>query len=301
MIAYYTDVFVLPLPDGHRFPMSKYRLLRERILAEQVLLPEQLVIPDAATDEQILRCHDAHYLHKVQYGQLTRREILRIGFPWSPALVERSRRSSGATICAARSALTDGTACNLAGGTHHAGRDFGAGYSVFNDSTIAARAMQAEGRAEKIAIIDCDVHQGNGTAHIAADDPTIFTFSMHGAKNFPFRKIDGDLDIGLADGTEDQEYLAMLEIALERILFSFGPDLVIYQSGADPYIHDKLGKLALTKTGLLARDTLVLQMCRAEGVPVAVSMGGGYAEDVGDIVEIHLTTIKVAAQFSVDH
>lgn len=297
MRVYYSDVFVLPLPEGHRFPMSKYRLLRERILAESVLPPQNLIVPDAATDEQILRCHTNEYLEKVKHGTLSRQEIVRIGFPWSPEMVERSRRSSGATISAAKAALEDGVSANLAGGTHHAGRDFGAGYSVFNDSMIAARELQASQLAERIAILDCDVHQGNGTADIARDDPTIFTFSIHGEKNFPFRKVPGTLDIGLRDGTEDADYLETLEIAVERILAVFQPDFVIYQSGADPYVGDRLGKLSLSKAGLAARDQLVLTMCRAEGLPVAVSMGGGYANDVQEIVEIHLQTIRSAAEF----
>lgn len=298
MIAYYNDIFVLPLPPDHRFPMRKYRLLRERLISEGVVRDDELLVPEAATDEQILRCHDADYLNRVKNGTLSRKEITRIGFPWSPQLVERSRRSSGATICAARTAMTEGISANLAGGTHHAGRSFGAGYSVFNDSCIAARALQTEGLAERIAVIDCDVHQGNGTADIAADDPTIYTFSIHGEKNFPFRKVPGDLDLGLPTGTGDADYLAILEIAVERILFTFQPDFVIYQSGADPYVGDRLGKLALTKAGLAARDTLVLSMCRGEGLPVAVTMGGGYAQSVDDIVAIHLQTIRIAAQFT---
>lgn len=298
MIAYYNDTFVLPLPPDHRFPMSKYHLLRERLISESLLQDDQLRLPDAATDEQILRCHDRDYLHKVKNGTLSRKEITRIGFPWSPELVERSRRSSGATICAARTAFIEGVSANLAGGTHHAGRNFGAGYSVFNDSCITARTLQAEGTAERIAVIDCDVHQGNGTAHIAADDPTIFTFSIHGEKNFPFRKIPGDLDLGLPTGTSDADYLSVLEIAIERILFAFQPDFIIYQSGADPYHGDRLGKLALTKDGLAARDNMVLSMCRGEGLPVAVTMGGGYAEVVDDIVDIHLQTVNIAAQFT---
>ncbi len=298
MIAYYNDTFVLPLPDDHRFPMSKYRLLRERILNENLLPPQNLQIPDAATDAQITRAHDPAYVQRVISGTLSRKEITRIGFPWSPGLVERSRRSSGATICAAHTALQRGIAANLAGGTHHAGRDFGAGFSVFNDSIIAARDVQASEQAEKVAIIDCDVHQGNGTADIAADDPTIYTFSIHGARNFPFRKVDGDLDIGLPNDTTDSDYLDMLDIALARILYLFRPDLVIYQSGADPYHGDRLGKLALTKAGLIERDRHVLQACHVEQIPVAVTMGGGYALNVTDIVDIHFNTLAIAADFA---
>lgn len=300
MKAYYNDIFVLPLPDGHRFPMSKYQLLRERILAENVLSQDNLIIPDAATDAQILRAHDADYLRRVKNGTLSRQEITRIGFPWTVEMVERSRRSSGATICAARSAIEDGIAVNLAGGTHHAGRGFGAGYSVFNDSVIAARDIQASGLVDKVAVIDCDVHQGNGTADITGDDPTIYTFSIHGEKNFPFRKVMGDLDIGLPNGTTDDEYLSILEIAIERILFAFQPDVVIYQSGADPFVGDALGKLSLTKAGLSTRDRLVIEMCRSEGLPVAVTMGGGYAPSVDDIVDIHLETIRIAAEYTTE-
>lgn len=297
MKAYYSDVFVLPLPENHRFPMSKYRLLRERIIAETVLPPENLLIPAPASDEQILRCHSEDYWKRVKRGELTRKEIVRIGFPWSQGMMERSRRSAGATVAAAHTALREGVSANLAGGTHHAGRGFGAGYSVLNDSMIAARDLQAAGLVERVAVIDCDVHQGNGTADIAQDDPTVFTFSMHGEKNFPFRKIPGSLDIGLAEGTGDAVFLDTLEVAVERILCAFQPDFVIYQSGADPYVGDPLGKLALTKEGLARRDELVLAMCRAEGLPVAVSMGGGYAKNVQDIVDIHLNTIRIAARF----
>lgn len=297
MKAYYNDIFVLPLPDGHRFPMPKYRLLRERLLREHIIAEGDFVIPEGASDEQILRCHSVDYLEKVKNGTLSRKEIVRIGFPWSLELVERSRRSSGATICASRTALVEGVAVNLAGGTHHAGVDFGAGYSVFCDSAIAARAMQVEGLVEKVAVIDCDVHQGNGTADTTRDDPTIYSFSIHGERNYPFRKIDGDLDIGLANNTGDAEYLETLEVAIERILYSFEPDLVIYQSGADPFVGDKLGKLALSKEGLAQRDRLVLDMCRAEGLSVAVTMGGGYAENVDDIVAIHAETVRIASEF----
>jgi len=299
MKAYYTDVFVLPLPAGHRFPMAKYRLLRERLIETGTLLPDDLLIPDAATDRDILRCHDAAYLHRVKTGTLSRQEIVRIGFPWSEGLVERSRRSSGATICAAMSALEDGVSANLAGGTHHAGRDFGAGYSVFCDAAIAARALQAQGLVNQVVVIDCDVHQGNGTADICRDDTSIFTLSIHAERNYPFRKIAGDLDIGLPENTDDDTYLSILQTALERVLSLTVPDLAIYQSGADPFIGDKLGKLALSKGGLARRDRMVMEMLRSEQIPIAVTMGGGYAEDVNDIVDIHLKTIQIAAEYTV--
>jgi len=298
MKAYYADHFVLPLPDNHRFPMSKYARLRQRILAEGVLSDEDLFSPPAATDAEILLAHDADYLDRVQSGRLTIEEIRRIGFPWTPEMVERSRRSSGATICAARTALSEGVSANLAGGTHHAGIAHGEGYCVFNDSPIAARVMQQEGRVQRVLVVDCDVHQGNGTAEITRGDDTIFAFSIHGERNYPFRKIAGDLDIGLPDGTDDTAYLDTLEIALERAFYLAQPDLVLYVSGADPFYGDKLGKLSLTKAGLAARDDMVFGACFAERVPVAVSMAGGYASLVEDIVDIHLETIRIAVRYA---
>lgn len=277
--------------------MSKYSRLRQRIIDTNTLSQDCLQVPDGAPDEDILRAHTPDYLHKIKHGTLNSKEVRRIGFPWSSELVERSRRSSGGTISACRTALIDGLSANLAGGTHHACPDHGEGYCVFNDSTIAARAMQAEGLAQKIIIIDCDVHQGNGTASITEEDASIYTFSIHGEKNFPFRKISSDFDIGLPNETGDDVYLDTLEIAIERILYLQQPDLVIYQSGADPYFGDKLGKLSLTKQGLAQRDHLVLGMCHAEHIPVAVTMGGGYAEEVDDIVDIHLKTIQIAVDF----
>lgn len=297
MKAFYADHFVLPLPEGHRFPMSKYALLRQRLLDEGILTLDDLHIPDAATDEEILRCHDADYLQRMKTGMLSSQEIRRIGFPWSPQMVERSRRSSGATIAAARAAIGgDGVAVNLAGGTHHACRDHGEGYCVFNDAAIAARAMQAEGLARRVVIIDTDVHQGNGTADIVGSDPTIFAFSIHGEKNFPFRKIPGDLDIGLADGTTDDVYLEMVEEGTRRAILSANPDFAVFVSGADPYAGDRLGKLNISKAGLAQRDALVLDLCSAAGLTVAIAMGGGYAHNVQDIVDIHLQTVRIAAQ-----
>jgi acetoin utilization deacetylase AcuC-like enzyme len=213
--AFYTDQFVLPLPEGHRFPMAKYSLLRRRVAESGLIAPDDLRVPHAATDEEILRAHSADYLRRVVEGRLTAAEVRRIGFPWSPAMAERSRRSNGATIEACRAALAEGAAVNLAGGTHHAFRDCGEGYCVFNDSAVAARAMQAEGRACRVVVLDCDVHQGNGTAAIFRDDPTVFTFSIHGAKNFPLRKEVSDLDVGLPDGCGDAEYLGRWSAAWE--------------------------------------------------------------------------------------
>jgi acetoin utilization deacetylase AcuC-like enzyme len=293
---FYTDHFVLPLPPEHRFPMQKYALLRQRVVESGLIAPENMRVPPAASDAEIIRAHDAEYLRRVQHGLLTPQEIRRIGFPWSPEMVERSRRSSGATIAACRAALEDGFAANLAGGTHHAFRDMGQGFCVFNDSAIAARAMQAEGRAQRVIIIDCDVHQGNGTASILADDPTIFTFSIHGAKNFPFHKERSDLDVELEDGAADAAYLAALEKGLKQALALAQADLAIYLAGADPFVGDRLGRLALTKLGLAERDRMVFDYCQAASLPLAITMSGGYAPQIDDIVDIHFQTIRAAVE-----
>ncbi|MBE7473254.1 MAG: histone deacetylase [Anaerolineae bacterium] len=296
MKIFYTDHFVLPLPPEHRFPMQKYALLRQRVVESGLIAPENMRVPPAASDAEIIRAHDSDYLRRVQHGLLTPQEIRRIGFPWSPEMVERSRRSAGATIAACRAALEDGFAANLAGGTHHAFHDMGQGFCVFNDSAIAARAMQAEGRAQRVIIIDCDVHQGNGTASILADDPTIFTFSIHGAKNFPFHKERSDLDVELEDGAADAAYLAALEKGLKQALALAQADLAIYLAGADPFVGDRLGRLALTKAGLAERDRLVFDYCQAAGLPLAITMSGGYAPQIEDIVDIHFQTIRAAVE-----
>ncbi|HEV8645193.1 MAG TPA: histone deacetylase [Burkholderiales bacterium] len=297
MKIFYTDHYVLPLPAGHRFPMAKYSLLRKRVEEAGLDCGEGLREPHAATDEEILRAHDRVYLECVVNGQLSERQLRRIGFTWTPQMVERSRRSAGATIEACRAALAEGVGVNLAGGTHHAFRDRGEGYCVFNDSAIAALAMQAEGRARRVAILDCDVHQGNGTASILADDATVFTFSIHAAKNFPFRKEASDIDIQLPDGTADADYLDALEQGICRTLSAAQPDLAIYLAGADPYVGDRLGRLSLTKEGLQARDRKVFELCQAASVPVAVAMAGGYSSDIADTVEIHFSTVETAASF----
>ncbi len=313
MRVFYTDTFVLPLPPRHRFPMAKYARLREELETREIVNDEALRIPAGADDEQLALAHDRDYIERVSAGRLSAREQRELGFPWSPGLVERSRRSCGATIEACRAALTArrerGTAgplnlaVNLAGGTHHAFAGRGQGYCVFNDSAVAARVMQEEGRARRVVILDCDVHQGNGTARILQGDPTIFTFSIHGARNFPFRKEQSDLDVALPDQTGDAEYLTALERGLEEALERAGAgdgslDLAIYVAGADPYEHDTLGRLALTKQGLARRDRMVLAACRRAGVALAISMAGGYARELADIVSIHAATVRVAAEFA---
>jgi acetoin utilization deacetylase AcuC-like enzyme len=298
MLIFYSDHFALPLPEGHRFPVEKYSLLRQRII-EQRLIPEcSLRVPEPASDEQLLRVHHAEYLNRFAAGELSERETRRIGFPWSPALVERSRRSVGGTIAACRAALQQGIAANLAGGTHHAYADHGEGFCVFNDAAVAARAMQAEGRADRIAVLDCDVHQGNGTASIFRDDPSVFTFSVHCEKNFPFHKEPSSLDIPLPDGAGDAAYLEAVEHGVRSALEHFRPDLAIYLAGADPFSGDSLGRLAVSKAGLQQRDRLVFSLCQTSHVPVAVTLSGGYARNIHDTVDIHLHTVYLAASVS---
>ena len=295
MKVFYSDHFVLPLPEGHRFPMAKYSLLRERVVADGICGPGELRTPRAVTDEEILRAHAPGYLERVVSGTLTEKEIRRIGFPWSKRMVERSRRASGGTLGACLAALEEGLAANLAGGTHHAFSDRGEGYCVFNDSAIAARAVQAAGLAARVVVIDTDVHQGNGTAEILRGDATVFTFSIHSAKNFPFEKEESDLDAPLPDGADDTEFLTTLESELETALEAADADLAIYLAGADPFEGDRLGRLSVTKPGLAERDRMVLEACRDRGIPVAVTMAGGYARNVEDTVDVHFQSIKRAA------
>ncbi len=297
MKVYYSDLFTLPLPEGHRFPIEKYTLLRKRVMADGVISNGNALIPPPATLEQLRLVHSPDYVRRVIQGELSEKEVRRIGFPWSLGLVERSCRSVGGTIAACRTALQEGVSANLAGGTHHAYPDHGEGYCVFNDCAVAARAMQAENRVRRVVILDCDVHQGNGTAAIFAQYPTVFTFSIHGAKNFPFRKEPSDLDVGLPDGCRDDQYLSLLQGAVEQSLARADAGLVIYLAGADPFEGDRLGRLALSKAGLAERDRLVLSLCAEAGLPVAVTMSGGYAQCVDDTVDIHYQTIKLAAQY----
>ena len=291
-----SDRYPLPLPEGHRFPAAKYSLLRRRLEAHAAAgAALEFVEPHAATDEELLRVHDRGYVGRVFSGTLTRDEQRRIGFPWSEPLVERSLRSTGAAIDAAAAAVEDGIAASLAGGTHHAGTSWGEGFCVFNDTAVAAREMQARGAARQVLILDCDVHQGNGTAEIFAADPTVFTMSIHGARNFPLRKHPSSLDVPLDDGTDDDAYLAALAPAVAESFDRGRPDLVFYIAGADPYEHDRLGRLRLTKQGLFDRDRLVLDAARAAGVPLAIVLGGGYSADLDAIVDIHAATMLMAA------
>jgi len=307
--AFYSDTFVLPLPEQHRFPMAKYRLLRERLVGEEILAAGDLHVPDPIAWDDLRLVHDPAYVDAVANGTLPADAQRRIGFPWSAMMVERSRRSVGATLAAARTVIGDGrkadrhesaftVSANLAGGTHHAFRDRGEGYCVFNDVAVAVAVLQRDGVIARAAVVDCDVHQGNGTAAIFRDDPSVFTFSLHGAKNFPFRKERSDLDVTFEDGAGDEEYLAALRSHLPGVLDGQQPDVVFYLAGADPYEGDRLGRLKLTIDGLRERDRIVFDACRARDLPVVVAMSGGYAPDVDAIVTIHANTIREAVEQS---
>lgn len=290
----YSDRYMVPLPATHPFPMPKYKLTRDRLLAEGSLTHWHLIEPALASDEDILLVHTADYWLRCARGELTAAEVRRIGFPWSVALVRRSRAAVQGTIIAARNALRDGLGSNLAGGTHHAFPAHGEGYCVLNDIAIAIRVLQRDGLARRFMVIDCDVHQGNGTAAIFQNDPDVFTFSMHGDKNFPLRKETSKLDIALPNGVGDDEYLQVLAAHVPALLHEFQPDFVFYQAGVDPFEHDRLGKLKLTLAGLRARDDYVLGACRELHLPVATTMGGGYAKDIHDTVEAHANTVRAA-------
>jgi acetoin utilization deacetylase AcuC-like enzyme len=274
--------------------MGKYRMVRNRLLAEGTLTHWHLDEPSLAADADIRLVHTEDYWERCVRGELTASEVRRIGFPWSPALLRRSRAAVQGTILAARHALACGMASNLAGGTHHAYPDHGEGYCVLNDIAIAARVLQRDGLARRIAIIDLDVHQGNGTAAIFAQDAGVFTFSMHGERNYPRRKETSRLDLSLPDGIGDEQYLAILAAHLPAVLDDFRPEIVFFQAGVDPFEGDRLGKLALTIGGLRRRDEQVIGSCRARAIPVVTTMGGGYASRIEDTVEAHCNTVRVA-------
>ena len=292
MNIYYTDSFVLPLPPGHRFPMQKYALLRERLLANGSD-GARLLVPPAAQDEDLCRVHDAGYVQAVSNGTLDAASMRRIGFPWSAAMVERSRRSVGATMAATRAALESGYAASLAGGTHHAFAERGEGFCVFNDVAVAVRCVQAERKLRRVVVVDLDVHQGNGTAALFRNDDDVYTFSVHGANNFPFHKEVSDLDIALPDGTGDERFLSAVAEGLARAM-NGSCDVVYYVAGADPFQGDRLGRLSVSKAALAERDRLVYDACARSGAAVVIVMGGGYAEQVEDTVDIHLHSVREA-------
>lgn len=284
-----------PLPDGHRFPMEKYECVPEQLVHEGTVEDSQFFSPKRLSDSEVLTVHEAEYWQKLQTGSLTRQEERRMGFPWSQALVEREVMIMGGTVQCARFALEHGVAMNIAGGTHHAYRDRGEGFCLLNDFALAASVLLAEGRIARALVVDLDVHQGNGTAKIFEDDPRVFTFSMHGAGNYPMHKERSDLDVPLPDGIEDDAYLALLDAHWPRLLDEVEPDLVLYQCGVDILASDKLGRLGVTNAGCCARDERILKRCHDAGVPVVCAMGGGYSPDIWQIVEAHCNTFRIAA------
>jgi acetoin utilization deacetylase AcuC-like enzyme len=291
MRLFYCDHYSIPLPPRHKFPMGKYRLLRELLTADGFF---QLVPAPLAETASIELIHDPKYVRAFIKGTLDARVMRRIGFPWSEDLVRRTLASVGGTLEATRNALATGFGGNLAGGTHHAFRGEGSGFCVFNDIAIAIGWLRAQGRSVKAAVVDLDVHQGDGTALIFQDDPDVFTLSMHGGNNFPFRKQQSRLDVDLADGTGDDAYLEALDQVLPRVV-DFEPDIVFYQSGVDALGGDKLGRLALTHTGLAARDRRVMEMAKTRGIPLVVTLGGGYADPISRTAEAHANTFRTAA------
>jgi len=287
--------YAFALPEGHRFPMAKYQLLREGVLAQGLVTPDRLHDPARVAVDDLLLVHTPEYVEQITQGTLPDAAQRRIGLPWSPAFVERAYRVVQGTVSAAEAALDHGVAMNLAGGTHHAFPDRGEGFCTFNDVAIAVRRLQRAARIRRVAIVDLDVHQGNGTHACFADDPSVYTFSMHGAKNFPFHKTPGTRDVELVDGTDDATYLALLAEHLPVVLREARPDLVVYLAGADPHEGDRLGRLKLTFDGLARRDRYVLDTCREIGLPVCVTISGGYGREVHDTVAVHLNTVRILA------
>jgi len=289
--------FPVPLPDGHRFPIAKYAMLRDAVLAAGLAEGGRMHEPAALRREDVLLTHDPAYLARLEEGAMPAAEQRRLGFPWSDALVVRSLRAAGGTLEAAEAALERGVAMNLAGGTHHAFATHGEGFCVLNDVVVAWRVLRRDGRIARAAVIDLDVHQGNGTHALCAGDAAVFTFSMHGRRNYPFHKVPGSRDVELEDGTGDGEYLELLADHLPAVLRESRPDLVFYLAGADPHEGDSLGRLKLTFDGLMRRDRMVLTACREIGVPVCLVIAGGYGRDIRDTVQVHLHTARIAAEF----
>ena len=288
---FYSPYYYAEIGEGHVFPIRKFELVRDRLLAEGTLRADEVIEPSPAAVEDLHLVHTEDYVTRLSEGRLTEKEVRKLGLPWSRSLVRRSFHAISGTIMAAREAMHSGIASNLAGGTHHAYPDRGEGFCVFNDVALAIRVLQRERLAERFLIIDLDVHQGDGTAFIFAEDDAVFTFSMHGAKNYPLFKQASSLDIELPDDTADADYLATLESALERVRVH-SPDVIFYLAGADPFAGDKLGRLGLSIDGLLRRDEMVLEFARAESAPVVTTMSGGYAAEIEQTVEIHCNTIR---------
>lgn len=292
----FSPIFLYQVPEKHRFPMQKYRLIPERLIEEGVLSDDNFFAPDKLTEEEILTTHTLEYWQKLKTQTLSRKEARAIGFEMTPELVERGRYIAHATYECALYAKQYGVSLNVAGGTHHSFTDHGEGFCVFNDVCIASNLLLSRGEAERILVVDLDVHQGNGNASIMANEPRVFVFSMHGEKNYPFRKPPSDLDIELANDTDDETYLTQLKQTLPNLIAEHKPDLIFYQSAVDVLATDKLGKLALTPEGCKQRDDFVLRQARDNNIPIAVVMGGGYSEDVEDVVEAHCNTFRLAKQ-----
>jgi acetoin utilization deacetylase AcuC-like enzyme len=297
MKAFFSDHFVLPLPEGHRFPMAKYSMLRECLVAE--LHAVQMLEAPTATEGELALAHTPDYVQSVKSGTLSPEMLREIGFPWTPAMAERSVRSAGASIAAGRVALKEGIAGNLAGGTHHASANQGGGFCVFNDIAVTAKVLQMEHFRQtketlQVMVVDLDVHQGNGTASIFAKDPSVFTLSLHGEKNFPFRKVPSDLDVGLPDGCTDQPYLEALAQAMDEASRRFKPDFLIYLAGADAHEGDRLGRLKLTEAGMAARDQAVFDWAKHGTLPMMICMGGGYGHDLKSTVAVQMNTWRLA-------
>jgi acetoin utilization deacetylase AcuC-like enzyme len=292
----YSPIYKYPLPEGHRFPMIKYELIPEQLIYEGIVTEEHFCAPQRLDDASILSVHSSDYLSKLVRQELLAKESRRIGFPMTPLLVERGRYISQGTIDCALHSRTFGVSMNIAGGTHHAYADHGEGFCILNDFAIASQYLLDHGLAKKILIIDLDVHQGNGTAHIFRDEPSVFTFSMHGKKNYPHRKENSDLDIALEDDTDDEEYLSTLARYLPSIIEDYKPDQIFYLAGVDVLATDRLGRLALSQEGVRQRDAFVFNHCKNNHIPVAVSMGGGYSPKIGDIVDAHVNTFREAQE-----
>jgi acetoin utilization deacetylase AcuC-like enzyme len=295
MRAAFSPHYSLDLGPHHPFPMAKYRQVWEHLTADGTLTPDNILAALPATEEELRLVHSQDYIARFLAGELSSSEERRLGFPWSPALCRRALHATGGTLLAARAALTDGVAANLAGGSHHAFADHGEGYCVFHDMAVAIHTLRAEGLARRTAIIDCDVHQGNGSAALLRDDPLVFTFSIHCQSNYPNQKVAGSRDIGLADGAGDATYLRILEEELDLLWRGFRPQMVVYQAGVDALARDRLGRLSLTREGLRRRDAAVLRRCLATDTPVVILLGGGYARSIGETVEAHADTIRAGA------
>lgn len=293
MIFYTAQDFNLDLPEGHRFPGHKYRLLEEKLVRDGTLAPDQLRESPIASDEVILSVHTEGYLRSLEDGSIERSAMRRIGFPWSEQIPRRGRRTVGGQLAAARQALRVGLSGQLAGGTHHAHPDFGSGYCIFNDQAVAATVLLNEGAVDRIAIIDLDVHQGDGNAAVLADNPNVLILDVFGEKNFPFRKVPSDIDVPLPDNSEDALFLRAIDERLQDI-WAFKPDLVLYQAGVDPLKEDKLGRLDISFEGLRARDEMVLDGCRRRGIPCSMAIGGGYSMPIEHTVAAYAGTYEVA-------